>query len=50
MDIDDIRCNNRSLETTKVLFQKHYSRLQLNRIRISDKRAKFELKELNSKT
>ena len=31
-----------------VLFQKHDSRLQLNRI--SEKRAKFELKELNSKT
>jgi hypothetical protein len=48
MDIDDIRRNNRSLEMIKVLFQKHHSRLQLNRI--SDKRAKFELKELISKT
>jgi len=43
MDIDDIRRNNRSLEMIKVLFQKHHSRLQL-------KRAKFELKELISKT
>ena len=48
MDIDDIRRNNRSLEMAKVLFQKHDSRLQLNRI--SEKRARFELKELNSKT
>jgi len=48
MDIDDIRRNNRSLEMAKVLFQKHDSRLQLNRI--FEKRARFELKELNSKT
>ena len=41
MDIDDIRRNNRSLEMAKVLFQKN---------RISEKRARFELKELNSKT
>ena len=48
MDIDDIRRNNRSLEMIKVLFQKHDSRLQVRRI--SEKRAKLELKEQMSKT
>ena len=47
LDVDDLRRNNRTLEETKLMFQKHDSRIQV--LRMSEKNKEKEKKiQLNS--